>query len=127
MPGRVQDKVAIVTGGGTGIGQGIAVRLAREGAKVVVANRKVETGEETVRLAQEAGSQSGFGGAAVFQRTDVTREAGCQALVQAAVSQFGGVDILVNNAGIFPRATLEETTEEVWDQIFAVNLKGVFF
>jgi NAD(P)-dependent dehydrogenase (short-subunit alcohol dehydrogenase family) len=127
MPGRVQDKIAIVTGGGTGIGQGIAMRLAQEGAKVVVANRKAETGEETVRLAQEAAQRSGSGGTALFQQTDVTKEADCRALVEAAVSQFGGVDVLVNNAGIFPRATLEETTEELWDQIFAVNLKGVFF
>jgi NAD(P)-dependent dehydrogenase (short-subunit alcohol dehydrogenase family) len=127
MPGRVQNKIAIVTGGGTGIGQGIATLLAREGAKVVVANRNRETGEETVRLAREAGSASGTGGTAVFHATDVTREADCRDLVQAAVSQFGGVDVLVNNAGIFPRATLEETTEEVWDQIVAVNLKGVFF
>src|SRR5438093_13411209 len=114
MPGRVQDKVAIVTGGGTGIGQGIAVRLASEGAKAVVANRKRETGEETVRQAREAGSRSGTAGTAVFQQTDVTNEADCRALVQAAVSQFGSVDVLVNNAGIFPRATLEETTEELW-------------
>jgi NAD(P)-dependent dehydrogenase (short-subunit alcohol dehydrogenase family) len=127
MPGRVQGKVAIVTGAGTGIGQGIAVMLAREGAKVVVANRNAETGEETVRLAHEAGSASGTGGTAVFQATDVTREADCRAVVEAAVVQFGGLDVLVNNAGIFPRATLERTTEELWDQIFAVNLKGVFF
>src|SRR5207302_1654750 len=66
MPGRVQGKVAIVTGGGTGIGQGIAVMLAREGARVVVANRSATTGEETVRLAREAGSASGAGGTAVF-------------------------------------------------------------
>jgi NAD(P)-dependent dehydrogenase (short-subunit alcohol dehydrogenase family) len=127
MPGRIQNKIAIVTGGGTGIGQGIATLLAREGAKVFVANRNRETGEETVRLAREAGSAAGTGGTAVFHATDVTREADCRDLVQAAVSQFGGVDVLVNNAGIFPRATLEETTEELWDQIFAVNLKGVFF
>jgi len=127
MPGRVQDKIAIVTGGGTGIGQGIAVRLAREGAKVVVANRDARTGEETVRLAREAGRESGTGGTAVHVATDIAREADCRAVVEAAVSQFGGLDVLVNNAGIFPRATLEETTEELWDQIFAVNLKGVFF
>src|SRR5215211_557401 len=99
MPGRVQDKVAIVTGGGTGIGQGIAVRLAQEGAKVVVANRKVQTGEETVRLAREAAQRAGSGGTVVFHPTDVAKEADCRALVEAAVSRFGGVDVLVNNAG----------------------------
>jgi NAD(P)-dependent dehydrogenase (short-subunit alcohol dehydrogenase family) len=127
MPGRVQGKVAIVTGGGTGIGQGIAVLLAREGANVVVANRDPKTGEETVQLARQAGSESGTGGTAMFQATDVTREADCRAAVEAALARFGGLDILVNNAGIFPRATLEQTTEELWDRIFAVNLKGLFF
>lgn len=121
MAGRVQDKVAIVTGGGTGIGQGIATVLAREGARVVVANRTPETGEETVaRIRAE-------GGAALFHRTDVTKEADCRALIDTAVREFGRLDILVNNAGIFPRATLEETTEELWDEIMAVNLKSVFF
>lgn len=121
MAGRVQDKVAIVTGGGTGIGQGIATLLAREGARVVVANRTPETGEETVaRIRAE-------GGTALFHRTDVTKEADCRALIDTAVREFGRLDILVNNAGIFPRATLEETTEELWDEIMAVNLKSVLF
>jgi NAD(P)-dependent dehydrogenase (short-subunit alcohol dehydrogenase family) len=121
MSGRVQDKVAIVTGGGTGIGQGIATLLSREGARVVVANRDPKTGEETVGQIRAAG------GTALFQRTDITREAECAALVTAAVREFGRLDVLVNNAGIFPRATLEETTEELWEQIMAINLKGVFF
>jgi NAD(P)-dependent dehydrogenase (short-subunit alcohol dehydrogenase family) len=121
MAGRVEGKVAIVTGAGTGIGQGIARLLAREGARVVVANRNAETGEETVRQIREAG------GAARFQRTDVTRESDCAELVRATVAEYGALDVLVNNAGIFPRATLEQTSEELWDQIMAVNLKGVFF
>jgi NAD(P)-dependent dehydrogenase (short-subunit alcohol dehydrogenase family) len=121
MAGRVQDKVAIVTGAGTGIGQGIATLLAREGARVVVANRKPETGEETVAQIRAAG------GTAIFHRTDVAKEAQCAALIAAATHEFGRLDILVNNAGIFPRATLEETTEELWDEIMAVNLKAVFF
>jgi NAD(P)-dependent dehydrogenase (short-subunit alcohol dehydrogenase family) len=121
MAGRVQDKVAIVTGAGTGIGQGIAALLAREGARVVVANRKAATGEETVAQIRAAG------GTAIFHQTDVTREADCAALVATATREFGRLDILVNNAGIFPRATLDETTEELWDEIMAVNLKGVFF
>jgi NAD(P)-dependent dehydrogenase (short-subunit alcohol dehydrogenase family) len=121
MPGRVLDKVAIVTGAGTGIGRGIALLLAREGARVVVANRKPETGEETV------GQIRTEGGTALFHRTDITNEENCRALVATTVKEYGRLDILVNNAGIFPRSTLDETTEELWDRIMDVNLKGVFF
>src|SRR5688500_3478337 len=121
MAGRVESRVAIVTGAGSGIGQGIARLLAREGARVVVAHRSAQTGEETVRQIRDAG------GEARFHCTDVTRESDCADLVRATVAAYGGLDILVNNAGIFPRATLEETTEELWDQVMAVNLKGVFF
>jgi NAD(P)-dependent dehydrogenase (short-subunit alcohol dehydrogenase family) len=121
MAGRVQDKIAIVTGGGTGIGEGIATLLAREGARVVVANRSAATGEAVVNRIRDTG------GTAFFQPTDVTREAECVALVEAAVREFGRLDVLVNNAGVFPRARLEETTEALWDQIMSVNLKGAFF
>ena len=121
MTNFVAGKVALVTGGGTGIGRGIAELLAREGARVVVANRNAETGEETVRRIVEAG------GDAVFQRLDVRRETDCQAAVARAVETYGRIDCLVNNAGVFPRATLEETTEEFWDEIFDVNLRGPFF
>ena len=119
--GRVQDKVAIVTGGGTGIGRGIAEALAREGARIVIANRNEETGEAAARGIRDAG------GEAVFCRTDVSREDDCARLAQAAADAFGGLDVLVNNAGIFPRMAIEETTEELWDRIHAINLKGVFF
>lgn len=121
MAGRVAGKVAIVTGAGTGIGRGIAEMLAREGAAVVVANRSRETGEETARRITEAG------GRAVFQPTDVSRETDCIAAVQRAVDAFGSLSILVNNAGIFPRATILNTTEELWDRILDTNLKGAFF
>lgn len=119
--GRVQDKVVIVTGGATGIGRGISEMLAKEGARVVVANRNAERGEEAAAAIREAGGQ------ALFVKTDVAREEDCRNLVAEAVREYGRVDGLVNNAGIFPRATLEETTEELWDQIFDVNLKGAFF
>lgn len=119
--GRVQDKVAIVTGGATGIGFGISSILAREGARVVIANRNRERGEEAERAIREAG------GEAYFVATDVSREEECRQLVEAAVARYDRVDALVNNAGIFPRATLDETTEELWDLIFDVNLKGAFF
>lgn len=120
MAGRLDNKVAIVTGAGTGIGRGIATLFAREGAKVVVANRSEATGTETVKRIEEAG------GIAVFHRTDVTQEEDCRAVVDFAVKTFGGLDVLVNNAGIFPRATLEETTVEFWEQVMATNLRGPF-
>jgi len=118
--GRLAGKVAIVTGAGTGIGRGIALAFAREGAAVVVANRNDENGRETVRQVEAAG------GRALFQRTDVSQEQDGVRAVRAAVESFGALHVLVNNAGIFPRATLEETTEELWDRIFATNLKGPF-
>jgi NAD(P)-dependent dehydrogenase (short-subunit alcohol dehydrogenase family) len=119
--GRVDGKVVVVTGGATGIGRGISQVLAREGARVVIGNRNVERGEEAAAEIRDSG------GEAVFQRCDITSEVDCRDLIGAAVRRYGKLDALVNNAGIFPRATLEETTSELWDQIFAVNLKGVFF
>jgi NAD(P)-dependent dehydrogenase (short-subunit alcohol dehydrogenase family) len=119
--GRVDGKVVIVTGGATGIGRGISGILAKEGAKVVIAARNRERGDAAASEIREAG------GEALFVRTDLTREDECRALVATAVRNYGRLDGLVNNAGVFPRARLEETTEELWDQIFAVNLKGVFF
>ncbi|MEW5974723.1 MAG: SDR family oxidoreductase [Acidobacteriota bacterium] len=121
MTQRLKGKTAIVTGGGGGIGRGCCLRLAREGAAVVVAGPRSENCEQTVKLVQDAGGQ------AVFCRTDISQESQCEKLVQLAVTEFGGLDILVNNAGIFPRATLEQTSERIWDQILAVNLKGPFF
>jgi NAD(P)-dependent dehydrogenase (short-subunit alcohol dehydrogenase family) len=121
MAGRVEGKVALVTGGGTGIGRGCATLLAREGAQVVVANRNAETGEETVRLIREAG------GEAAFCRTDVSQVSDCERAVNFAVEKFGRLNVLVNNAALFPRATLPETTEELFDQLMGVNLKGPLF
>lgn len=119
--GRVDGKVVIVTGGASGIGLGISELLAAEGASVVLSGRNAVRGEEAAARIRERG------GEASFVRADVACEADCAALVRSAVERYGGLHGLVNNAGIFPRATLEETTEELWDQIFAVNLKGAFF
>ncbi len=120
MPGRVEGKVAIVTGAGTGIGRACAVILAREGARVVVANRNADNGNDTVRRIQEAG------GEARFVQTDVSRGEDCRNVVAETVSAFGRVDVLVNNAGIFPRASLDRTDEEFWTSIMDTDLKGPY-
>lgn len=121
MAGRVAGKVAVVTGGGTGIGRACAETLAREGASVVVANRTAAHGEETVRRIEAEG------GAAVFFRTDVSREEDCARAVRAAVERYGKLDVLINNAGIFPRATLGQTTPELLDDILGIDLVGPLY
>lgn len=119
--GRVEGKVIIVTGGATGIGLGISQILAGEGASVAIASRSGETGEAAAR------SIRGAGGKALFIPTDITQDADCRRLVDTTVGQFRRLDGLVNNAGIFPRANIDETTPEIWDEILGVNLKGAFF
>lgn len=137
MNGRLQDKVAIVTGGANGIGRACCVRFAEEGANIVVADLDEVEGAETVRLVQAAGRE------ARFIRTDTTREADCLAMVQVAVDQFGGVDVCVAAAGISwggyvsgksqPRASegalrrfhIVEQPLENWEKVLNVNLTGV--
>jgi len=118
---RLNGKVALVTGAASGIGQGCALRLAGEGASVVLADLGSSSGENVAAQIRHSG------GAALFQPTDVRDESQCQRAVEVAVRRFGGLDALVNNAGIYPRSTLEQTTEEFWDRMLAINLKGPFF
>jgi len=113
--------VAIVTGGAMGIGQGIAFRLAEAGASVVIADRDLEAAQRTADLISERG------GRALALQVDVSAVADAQTLIQQTVDAFGQVDILVNNAGIFPFAPALEVSEELWDHVLAVNLKGAFF
>ena len=120
MGKRLESKVAIVTGGGTGIGRGIALMLAAEGARVIVAGRRTAPLEETVQTIGAAG------GEALALSTDVTVQDQVQALVKCAVDNYGGLDVLVSNAGLYPRHELPELTEEVWDLTVDVNLKGHF-
>jgi NAD(P)-dependent dehydrogenase (short-subunit alcohol dehydrogenase family) len=118
---RLKDKVAIVTGGGAGIGQAIAKRYAREGARVVVAEISPERGESTVRPIQQAG------GEAIFIQTDVAAEEQVRGLVEAVLTRFGRIDILVNNAAILiarGESRAHEITNEVWDSTLNVNLRG---
>jgi len=118
MTERLQGKVAIITGGGTGIGRGVAEMLAREGCSVVVAGRRQAPLDETVRAIVAEG------GEARALSTDVTVEGQVQALVAGAVEAYGGLDVVVSNAGLYPRMELPELTEEVWDLTVDVNLKG---
>ncbi len=120
MPGRLSGKTAIVTGGTKGIGRGISRVFASEGAEVLVAGRNSEAGTRTVAEIREAG------GSAVFLSADVTDREQVAHLVEQAVKLYGKVDIACCNAGIFPSATLEEMTEDEWDTVNAVNLKGAF-
>jgi NAD(P)-dependent dehydrogenase (short-subunit alcohol dehydrogenase family) len=117
---RVAGKVAIVTGAGGGIGSACAELLGKEGATVVVADRAEEAGRAVAERIVEDG------GAARFAGLDVAREEECVRLVRETVEAHGRLDGLVNVAGIYPRATLAETTLELWREIMAVNLEGPF-
>jgi len=122
MTQLVKDKVALVTGGSSGIGRATALAFAREGAKIVVADINIEGGEETVKMVRERGSES------IFVKTDVTRAAEVEALVKRAVETYGRLDYAYNNAGVeeSPQRTTADCTEEDWDRIVSINLKGVW-
>jgi 3-oxoacyl-[acyl-carrier protein] reductase len=116
---NLKGKVAIVTGGGRGLGKAAAARMARAGANVVIA----ELGDFGRDAAEEV---SRIGPQSIFVQTDVSDSASVAAMVATAVETFGRIDILVNNAAIYPFHTWEETSEEEWDSVFAVNMKGCF-
>lgn len=118
---RLRDEVAIVTGGGRGIGRAIARKLAQEGAAVVVASRTASEVEAAAKEITESG------GRAVAVAADVSQESGCDAIVAAARRHLGCVDILVNNAGIYgPVRPIEEIASEEWDAVLKVNLRGAY-
>jgi 3-oxoacyl-[acyl-carrier protein] reductase len=121
----LKNKVALVTGGGTGIGRATCIALAQRGATVVVNySRSQEDAEETVQTINSEG------GRAIAIQSDVSQDRDVRAMVAKIVQQFGTVDLLVNNASItrhIPLDDLEAATEEVWDTLYAVNVKGMFF
>ena len=112
---------AIVTGGALGIGQAIAFRLAEAGAAVLIADINAEAAEATAQRIRDRG------GHAMARRTDVSQVAEAQAAVDAAAQAFGRLDILVNDAGIFPFAPALQLSEQQWDRVLDLNLKGAFF
>jgi len=117
---RLQNKIAIITGAGSGIGRGIALAFVKEGAKVVVADWSEEGGKEAVEQVRK------INGEAVFVKTDVSKTVDIDKMVKTCLNKFGRVDILVNNAGIYRVYNLHEMSEEDWDKTINVNLKSVF-
>ncbi len=117
----LENRVAIVTGAGRGIGAATAKRLAQEGAKVVVSDIDEEVGLAVADEIRKAG------GVAEFMRCDVSKPAEDEQLVKATVAKWGKLDILVNNAGVAPRIPIDDMTEEWFDRLMNINLKSVFF
>lgn len=115
---KLKGKVAVVTGGGRGIGKAIAARYVAEGAHVAVADLSLDEAERTAKE---------LGDAAFALPLDVTKRSSIDAMVAAVVAKAGGIDILVNNAAVFDLAPIVEVTEKSWDLLFAVNTKGLFF
>ena len=118
---RLQDRVALVTGGSVGIGRAICLIVAQEGAKVAVTDLQDEEGQKVAKEIEDAG------GTAEYWHLDVSSESEVEKVTAEISERFGGIDVLVNNAGISGTdKPTHEITEEEWDQVMAVNVKGVF-
>ncbi len=114
---RLKEKVAIITGGGSGIGHGIAVAFAREGASVVIAGRDRKKLDSVSRQ---------IGPSCLAQRADVSDANDVKTLVDSTLARFGAIHILVNNAGVLLPGTAESITQDDWDQTFAINVRGLW-
>jgi NAD(P)-dependent dehydrogenase (short-subunit alcohol dehydrogenase family) len=114
------NKVAVITGGASGIGRATALLFAREGASVAVADIDKAAGN---RLVHEIGSS---GGRALFEATDVTLASDCERIVERAIREYGAIHILFNNAGTIRRASVTELSEEAWDRVMELNVKSMF-
>ena len=118
----MKDKIALITGGASGIGRAVALAWAREGAHVVVSDVDEKGGAETVALVQKAGTK------ALFVKADVSKPEDCEALVRAAKDKFGRLDVACNNAGIGgPQVPTAEYPLDGWAQVIGINLSGVFY
>jgi NAD(P)-dependent dehydrogenase (short-subunit alcohol dehydrogenase family) len=117
---QLTDKVALITGGASGIGRATSLLFAREGATVVIADLNAQAGQAVVNDITQSG------GRAWFESADVTRATDCHQMVDRTLREFGKIDILFNNAGIIRRATVLDLSEEDWDRVMAVNVKSIF-
>jgi NAD(P)-dependent dehydrogenase (short-subunit alcohol dehydrogenase family) len=117
---RLENRIAVITGSGAGMGEGIARLFVSEGARVVISDIDEANG------AAVAASIVGEGGQAIFARADVRVEADCRALVDRTVEAYGRIDVLVNNAAANTRGNIENTSADLWDNLFATNVRGAF-
>jgi NAD(P)-dependent dehydrogenase (short-subunit alcohol dehydrogenase family) len=117
---QLSGKVALITGGASGIGRATALLFAREGATVAIADLNAQAGEA---VADEIARS---GGRATFEPADVTRATDCRRLAERTIREFGRIDILFNNAGIIRRATILDLSENDWDRVMAVNVKSIY-
>lgn len=118
---KIQNKVVIITGASSGLGEATAQRLAERGAKLMLAARREDRLKELVAKIEQAG------GTAQYQVTDVTQKDQVDALAEATKAAYGRVDVLVNNAGLMPLSPLDEAKIDEWDQMIDVNIKGVLY
>jgi cyclopentanol dehydrogenase len=117
---KLKDKVAFITGAGTGMGRAEAMLFAEEGASVIVGDINEKEGQETAKIIKDSGGQ------ALYIQMDVSRESDWINAIAESIKVFAKIDVLVNNAGIFLFKTIEETTTAEWDNVFAVNARGAF-
>lgn len=117
---QLENKIAIITGSATGMGEGIARMFVSEGARVVIADRDEVNGSIVTNSILKQG------GDAIFCQTDIRREQECRAVIDKTIETYGRLDILVNNAGITTRGNVENTSVEIWDDVFLTNVRGAF-
>ncbi|MGA2626297.1 MAG: SDR family oxidoreductase [Candidatus Bathyarchaeia archaeon] len=116
---KLQDKVAVITGGTDGIGKAIAVTFAKEGAKIMIVGRDEQKGQNALEEVMRFGE-------ATYFKADVSDSAQVRKLVEDTIQRYGRIDVLINNAAVCPPGDVVTTSEETWDQVIDVNLKGVF-